>query len=80
MPITAGLYNYFEANGYRNPGDAYNGPFQYGMSTKHHYFQWLNENPEDQRAFNSVCFITTLLVTGLRLTLLGNDNGTRLSL
>jgi hypothetical protein len=54
MQISAKLYDYFEANGYQNPGDAYDGPFQFAMGTKDHYFVWLNKHPADQQAFNSV--------------------------
>lgn len=54
MQISAKLYDYFEATGYKNPGDAYDGPFQFGVGTKDHYFDWLNKNPAEQQAFNSV--------------------------
>ncbi|KAI9690721.1 MAG: hypothetical protein M1820_009873 [Bogoriella megaspora] len=54
MPVTARLYQYFERTGYKNPEDAYNSPFQFGLNTNDHYFEWLKRNPEDQQAFNSV--------------------------
>lgn len=45
---------YFAENGYQNPGDAYNGPFQYAKGTKLQYLDWLKENPKQQVAFNSI--------------------------
>jgi ubiquinone/menaquinone biosynthesis C-methylase UbiE len=54
LKISANLYEYFEKTGYKNPGDAYDGPFQFGVKTQDHYFDWLNQNPVEQHAFNSV--------------------------
>ena len=48
------MNDYFEETGYRNPGDAYEGPFQYALQTNKHYFDWLESHPEQQKAFNSV--------------------------
>ncbi|RDW89970.1 uncharacterized protein DSM5745_01745 [Aspergillus mulundensis] len=52
MQVSAKLFDYFEKNGYRNPDDAYDGPFQYAYGTSDHYFDWLKKNPEVQHAFN----------------------------
>ncbi|QKX61133.1 uncharacterized protein TRUGW13939_08280 [Talaromyces rugulosus] len=54
MQITAKLFDYFELNGYKNPEDTYDAPFQLAYNTKSHYFEWLNQNPTVQQAFNSV--------------------------
>jgi hypothetical protein len=48
------LPEYFEHHGYKNPGDAFNGPFQYAFNTKEHVFEWLANNPKYQHAFNIV--------------------------
>ncbi|OJJ51632.1 hypothetical protein ASPZODRAFT_12446 [Penicilliopsis zonata CBS 506.65] len=53
MRASARLYDYFEANGYQNPTDSYDAPFQLAFDTKDHYFEWLAKNPADQKAFNS---------------------------
>ncbi|OJJ56961.1 hypothetical protein ASPSYDRAFT_205904 [Aspergillus sydowii CBS 593.65] len=53
-PISAGLAAYFEKTNYQNPSNAYNGPLQFGLNTKDHYFDWLARNPEAQSAFNTV--------------------------
>lgn len=54
MQVTAKLFDYFELNGYKNPEDAYDAPFQLAFSTKSHYFEWLRQNPTIQETFNSV--------------------------
>jgi hypothetical protein len=54
MQVTAKLFDYFESNGYKNPEDAYDAPFQLAYNTKDHYFEWLNQNPTIQETFNSV--------------------------
>jgi len=54
MQVTAKLFDYFELNGYKNPEDAYNAPFQLAYNTKSHYFEWLSQNPTIQEVFNSV--------------------------
>ena len=61
MRVTANLYQYFEEKGFRNPDDVYHAPFQFGLNTKDHYFEWLQKNPEDQKAFNSVSALALLL-------------------
>ena len=54
------LPDYFAENGYKNPGDAYAGPFQYAFGTKLHYFDWLKEQPKQQAAFNSLMRISRM--------------------
>ncbi|RJE25001.1 O-methyltransferase [Aspergillus sclerotialis] len=54
MQVTAKLFDYFELNGYKNPEDAYDAPFQLAYNTKSHYFEWLSQNPAEQEVFNSV--------------------------
>lgn len=52
--------DYFRQNGYKSPGDAYSGPFQYAMGTKLHCFEWLMENPEHRNAFSNTMKATRL--------------------
>jgi hypothetical protein len=59
--MTAKLFNYFESNGYKNPEDAYDAPFQLAYNTKSHYFEWLRQNPKVQQVFNSVMTQTQTL-------------------
>lgn len=54
------LPGFFERNGFKNPSDAYNGPFQFAMGTKLHYFDWLRSQPKLQKAFNIVMGISRL--------------------
>ncbi|KAL4872413.1 hypothetical protein BDV12DRAFT_193506 [Aspergillus spectabilis] len=54
LPISAKLHAYFEKTSYENPDDAYNGPLQFALDTKDHYFAWLNKDLEVQSAFNTV--------------------------
>jgi hypothetical protein len=54
LPISAKLHAYFEKTSYENPNGAYNGPLQFALDTKDHYFAWLSKNPEAQTAFNTV--------------------------
>jgi hypothetical protein len=46
------LPEYFAANGYKNPGDAFNGPWQFAQKTDKHYFDWLADHQDLQNAFN----------------------------
>jgi len=59
--IIANLPEYFSETGYHNPGDAYNGPFQYTRKTKLHCFDWLATQPEKQQRFNLVMSLSALL-------------------
>ncbi|KAL4789342.1 S-adenosyl-L-methionine-dependent methyltransferase [Aspergillus venezuelensis] len=54
MQVTAKLFSYLSSNGYKNPEDASNAPFQLAYNTQSHYFDWLRQNPDAQGAFNSV--------------------------
>ncbi|KAF3401150.1 Demethylsterigmatocystin 6-O-methyltransferase [Talaromyces pinophilus] len=53
MRVNARLYDYFEANDFKYPVDAYDSPFQFAYETNDHYFEWLKKNPADQEAFNA---------------------------
>ena len=52
--VLSKLPEYLLEHDLKNPGDAYSVPFQYAHDTKHHYFDWLKQNPKQQAAFNSV--------------------------
>jgi len=54
------LPDYFAKNGYMNPGDAFNGPWQFAQKTDKHYFEWLAEIPALQSAFNTVMGISRM--------------------
>ena len=60
MAILSRLPDYFEERGFRDPSDAFDGPFQYAMGTKLHFFDWLQSYPKDQKAFNTVMGISRL--------------------
>lgn len=60
MAILSRLPEYFEERGFRNPIDAFDGPFQYAMGTKLHYFDWLQSHPKDQKAFNTLMSISRM--------------------
>ena len=47
------LPSYLSENGYKNPEDPTNGPFQYGHDTKLSCKDWRAEHPAIQRAFNN---------------------------
>ncbi|KAL2823580.1 S-adenosyl-L-methionine-dependent methyltransferase [Aspergillus cavernicola] len=53
-PIAALMPNYFAEKGYNSPNDTFDGPFQYALSTKQHYFDWVASDPRLQHAFNTV--------------------------
>ena len=48
----AKLPQYLKQTKYKNPDDGWNGPFQYALETKDHYFEWLKKNPKEQTALN----------------------------
>ena len=58
--IISDLPTYFAEVGYKNPADAYNGPFQYARNTKLHCFDWLATQPRLQHAFNVVMGISRM--------------------
>lgn len=52
--ILSQLPAYFREKGWKNPDDAQDGPFQYAMGTKSHYFDFLSTEPYYQQAFKTV--------------------------
>ena len=60
IEVLAKLPDYFEEHGFKNPSDAYNGPFQYAMGTDLHFFDWVQTKPKLQQAFNTVMAISRL--------------------
>jgi hypothetical protein len=56
----ASLPDYFQKNGYRNPQDAFSGPWQFAEGTSKHYFDWLAARPVLQNAFNLVMGISRM--------------------
>ncbi|PWY68705.1 O-methyltransferase [Aspergillus eucalypticola CBS 122712] len=59
-------YDYFEARGYRNPQDAYDTTFQLAFETKEHYFEWIQHDPEELHAFNTVMEIGNRSLEGVQ--------------
>ncbi|MCJ1461494.1 hypothetical protein MMC07_000091 [Pseudocyphellaria aurata] len=55
----AGFPDYFEKNGFQNPNDAYNAPFQYAYGTKLHYFDYLATRPRIGQALNTMLNMST---------------------
>ncbi|KAJ0415149.1 S-adenosyl-L-methionine-dependent methyltransferase [Aspergillus carlsbadensis] len=53
-PAAALLPDYFAEKGYVSPSDTYDSPFQYGMRTKQHYFEYVGKSPRLQHALNTV--------------------------
>ena len=60
MAILSRLPEYFEGRGFRNSADAFDGPFQYAMETKLHFFDWLQLHPKDQKSFSTVMGISRM--------------------
>ena len=60
MDVLAKLPEYLGQKGFRNPSDAFDGPFQYARGTKIHYFEWLKSHPRYQTAFNTVMGIARI--------------------
>ena len=56
--ILSKLPDYFEQKGWKNPDNVYDGPFQFAMGTKQHYFDFLASKPYYQQAFNTVMSIS----------------------
>lgn len=50
----AQLPEYFASTGWKNPSDVYDGPFQFGFRTDKNYFEFLQDQPKYQNAFNTV--------------------------
>lgn len=66
MKASVHSYDYFEARGYRNPQDAYDTTFQLAFGTKEHYFEWIQHNPEELHAFNTVMEIGNRSLEGVQ--------------
>ena len=56
--ILSKLPDYFQQKGWKNPDNVYDGPFQFAMGTKRHYFDFLASKPYYQQAFNTVMTIS----------------------
>ena len=54
MKVLSKLPEYLADIGFQNPSDAFDGPFQYAMHTRTHYFKWLVSHPRDETAFNTM--------------------------
>ncbi|KAJ5631537.1 S-adenosyl-L-methionine-dependent methyltransferase [Penicillium longicatenatum] len=54
MKVSANLNKFFQATDYANPEDAWAAPFHFAYNTKDHHFDWLQKNPEDLHAFNTL--------------------------
>lgn len=52
--IFSQLPEYLKRNGWKSPDDAHDGPFQYAIGSKCHYFDFLAAQPHYQEAFNTV--------------------------
>lgn len=52
--VVSKLPAYLRETGYVSPTDAHDGPLQYTIGTKQHYFDWLSQHPQCQEAFNTV--------------------------
>jgi hypothetical protein len=48
------LPEYFHCNGWKDPDDGFNGPFQFALGTEAHYFDFLGSNPYYGQAFDTV--------------------------
>ena len=48
------LPRYLSETGFRNPDEASKGPFQHAFDTPLHHFEWLEQNPRQLKAFNSL--------------------------
>ncbi|KAF2737233.1 o-methyltransferas-like protein [Polyplosphaeria fusca] len=60
LPAIANLPEYLENSGYKNPSDAYDGPWQFSTKSKQHYFEWLAGRPRIQEAFNATMAISRM--------------------
>lgn len=64
LRASAFAHEFLESRDYKSPEDAYDTPFQKAFNTKLHHFEWLAENPELQRAFNTVMETSNRAVEG----------------
>ncbi|KAI7972180.1 hypothetical protein EIK77_001746 [Talaromyces pinophilus] len=49
----AKLPQYLQKTNYQNPNDSWDGPFQFGEATNLQYFEWIEQDPKHQEAFNT---------------------------
>lgn len=49
----AKLPQYLQETNYENPNDSWKGPFQFSQPTDLQYFEWLQQDPKQQEAFNT---------------------------
>ena len=47
------LPEYLKQTKWKNPNDSFDGPWQFALPTKLQYFEWLQQNPKEQEAFNT---------------------------
>lgn len=59
LRAVSGLPDYFDDKGYKNPDDAYDGPFQYSRATKLHLFEYLASKPKLQQAYSNTMKMTS---------------------
>ena len=52
-PSFHGIPEYLKETKYQNPGNIFDGPFQYAHKTKNPFFVWLAERPENAAQFNN---------------------------
>ncbi|MCJ1397526.1 hypothetical protein MMC11_000720 [Xylographa trunciseda] len=53
LPSFAKLPEYLMKTGYKDPQSPTDGPFQYGLQTPLHFFEWLQANPKVFETFNN---------------------------
>lgn len=53
LTVLSKLPEYFAQKGWKSPDDADDGPFQFAMGTRSHYFDFLSSEPYYQQAFNT---------------------------
>ena len=47
------LPEYLKQKKWQNPNDSFDGPWQFALPTKLQYFEWLQQDPKEQEAFNT---------------------------
>ncbi|KAJ5403403.1 hypothetical protein N7509_003274 [Penicillium cosmopolitanum] len=52
--VLSRLPEYFHSNGWKNPDDGLNGPFQFALGTEAHYFDFLSSTPYYGHVFDTV--------------------------
>ncbi|MCJ1392314.1 hypothetical protein MMC18_005181 [Xylographa bjoerkii] len=53
LPSYLKLPEYLAKTGYKNPQSPTDGPFQYGLQTSSHFFEWLQTRPRNFETFNN---------------------------